>query len=273
MITVRCPAKINTFLAVAAPDRSGYHPLRTVFQAVSLFDTVVISTAHQFSITSNWAELPVENTLTKTLRMMKELIDVPPVHIHLEKQIPSESGLGGGSSDAAGLIRGVLKLMRTEFPWGQDVAIAAAIGADVPFFLVGGRARAEGYGEKLTPLEDCKRGHFVIVRPDVSCPTPVAYSKLDELRSNPELKQFPEGDEEFFNDFESVAPDECRDVAERLYTHGASESLLCGSGSAVFGKFESLAGAERAHQKMKNEGYEQSWTVHSLTRAESLWMS
>jgi 4-diphosphocytidyl-2-C-methyl-D-erythritol kinase len=102
---VRCPAKVNTFLSVGPRDARGYHPLRTVFQAVGLFDEVSISTAPHDEIDCDWDGLPTENTLTKSLRLLRELAPIPPLHITLKKRIPSQAGLGGGSSDAAGVIR------------------------------------------------------------------------------------------------------------------------------------------------------------------------
>jgi len=265
---VRCPAKINTFLAVGPKDRIGYHPLRTIFQAVSLSDELAIELAAKTEITCSWPELPENNTLTKALRLMGELIDIPPLRIHLEKQIPAQSGMGGGSSDAAGLIRGVQRLLNTELPWGQATSIAAAVGADVPFFLVGGRARGEGYGEKLTPLDDPEPYELVIARPNDHCPTPEAFQKLDARERL--FRAFPEDAKELFNDFEATAPCASLEWSERLLIHGAQGALLTGSGSAVFGRFEAAQQADYAAEKLKEEGCPFVWRAVPLTRAESL---
>lgn len=265
---LRCPAKINTFLSVGPPDRIGYHPLRTIFQAISLSDTLTLEPAKETQITCNWDGLPAENTLTKTLRLLKELIEVPPLHIHLHKEIPAQSGLGGGSSNAAALIRGVIALTRSELPWGQAESIAAAVGADVPFFLVGGRARAEGYGERLTPLPDAPVQHLVVARPDADCSTPEMFRLLDA--GERAWRDFPGDDQELFNDFERVAPCASLDLVERLLALGAEGALLTGSGSAVFGRFGSESAAQEVAERLKEEGCAHCWVCRTLTREESL---
>ena len=171
-IRVPCPAKVNLFLAVGPPDPSEYHPIRTVFQAIGLYDYLEVETGgDRDSLTCSWDGLPPDNTVLKALRLYRELIPVPPLRMRLEKNIPALTGLGGGSSDAAGLLRALARLSspapRPEFV--HDVA--AAVGKDVPFFLVGGRARGEGYGERLAALPDRDRAWFLVVRPEADCST------------------------------------------------------------------------------------------------------
>lgn len=268
VFTVRCPAKVNLFLAVGPPHRNGYHPLRTVFQAVGLFDTleVTLSSGDHEVVFEN-ADVPAENTLTKTLRYVDEIAAVPRLRIVVRKEIPMESGLGGGSSDAAGLLRLVKRLVKGDIPEGELASIATTVGADVPFFLVGGRARAEGYGERLTPLEDAPTEWLVIVRPEVGCPTGAAYRALDAL-SYP-WREFPAGDE-LYNDFERVAPCESLDLMDRLRVHGARDAALSGSGSAVFGRFQDEALAQRAGAQLRSEGFGALWVAPTLRRSESL---
>src|SRR5256885_14356896 len=102
--SILCPAKINEFLSVGPRDERGYHPIRTIFQAISLFDELTITEAEEDSFACN-IDLPERNTLTKALSLVKEFVDVPPLAITLKKEIPTGAGLGGGSSDAAGLLR------------------------------------------------------------------------------------------------------------------------------------------------------------------------
>ena len=262
---IRCPAKVNLFLAVGPKDSLGYHPLRTIFQTVDLCDTLDISTNAQYTeIVCEWADLPHENTLTKTFRLLQEVVKLPPLRIGLTKRIPAESGLGGGSSDAAGLIKAAMRLA-PNIPKAELLSIASAVGADVPFFLVGGRAKAEGYGEKLTPLPDGSSEWLTIVRPEVGCGTAESYEKLDELRYA--WREFPAGDE-LYNDFERVAPSECTHLIERLQVYGARDSGLTGSGSAVFGRFTSEESAQFAKAAIRGEGYAHCWAVRTLDRAE-----
>lgn len=267
---VACPAKINTFLAVGPPDRSGYHPIRTVFQAVGLYDylTITPSSTGVSHVTSTWGELPEENTLTKVLRFCAELIDIPPLHVHLEKNIPSQAGLGGGSSDAAGLLRG-LEAMLGSFAVGHQQMVAEAVGADVSFFLVGGCARAEGYGEKIHPLPDPERHWVVIAKPSMGISTAEAYAKLDAIER--EWLPFPEDPYAFHNDFERIMPCDLDDIREHLLVKKAKCAGLSGSGSAIFGLFEGQELAENASEALRRDM--SVFVVPTLTRQESLWIS
>jgi len=245
-VTLAAPAKINAFLAVGPPDERGWHPLRTVFQAVELHDAIEIGESAQDRVAFSIAGVPERNTVTEALRLLREHVDVPPLAIHVEKRIPSEAGLGGGSSDAATILR--------HFGGGLSPetlrTIALRVGADVPFFLLGGRARAEGYGERLTPLPDLPPRWIVLARPDEGCPTPEMFRRLDVKPR--EFRDFPEGDE-LYNDFERVAPCASLDLIERLLHHGADDAALTGSGSAVFGRFSDESDARRAAERMADE--------------------
>jgi len=256
---------------VGPPDPSGYHPIRTVFQAVSLRDDLLLEPAGSDSLHCEWSGLPTENTVTKAWRLAKEYVGLPALSVTLHKRIPAESGLGGGSSDAAGLLRGLVALSRGRFTSENATEVAAAVGADVPFFLIGGQARGEGYGERLTPLPDAPRQDLVIVRPNVGVPTPEAYRALDR---EPRLwREFDPGPPvPSINDFELVAPQACHDAATALTAEGASTTLLCGSGSAVCGWFDGPAMAEQAKVRLAAQGF-QAWACRTLTRQESLWTS
>lgn len=265
-IEVLCPAKVNLFLAVGPLDSRGYHPIRTVFQAIDLCDTLRITVAgDEDQIVCDWPDLPVDNTLTKALRLVRELVPVPPLRIELEKQIPSESGLGGGSSDAGGLLRALKKLVYPPPPEEFLLDVAAAVGKDVPFFLLGGRTRGEGYGERLTPMPDGPEGWYVIVRPnEVSCSTKEAYARLDAL--DYPFAEFPEEDLQMYNDFERVAPCESLEYLETLGAYGAQGALLCGSGSAVFGLFDDEAKAQMAVYRLSQDFRAQVWLARAMGR-------
>lgn len=245
--------------------------MRTLFQTLALRDDLVLTERGSGGVEIEvvGAELPVENTLTKTLRLVRELVDLPPLHVHLTKRIPSQAGLGGGSSDAAGLLRG-LTALGYALPWDQAEAVAVAVGADVPFFLVGGLARGEGYGERLTPLPDPPTEAMVVVLPDARVSTPEAYAALDRLPNRP-WAPFPEGSHwNPYNDFERVAPCVCGDVAERLQGFGASSALLSGSGSSVFGVFSEPERAEEAAIRARQEHLGEVWLTTTLGRADAL---
>jgi 4-diphosphocytidyl-2-C-methyl-D-erythritol kinase len=248
------------------------HPLRTVFQAISLSDDLTVEWgADHETITCNWDGLPEQNTLTKTLRLARELAEIPPLKIHIEKRIPAESGLGGGSSNAAALLR-ILQRKCTKEVLADHFLheTASAVGADVPFFLVGGTALAEGYGEILTPEPNRDKLNLVIARPTQGTSTAEAYRALDSAERD--WREFPDSFE-IYNDFERTASCASIEWMERLQVHGATDAGLSGSGSAVFGIFDSPEAAESAASKLKAEGCPFVETAHSLTREESLWTS
>ncbi len=250
-LVIQCPAKLNLFLSVGPKDHRGYHPLRTIFQAVSLYDDLIIERASELSFECDDPSVPEDNTVVRAARLMMEVADFPPVHVKLVKRIPSEAGLGGGSSDAAGIIRSARQLMANPFPEYERKAIAKSIGADVPFFLLGGRAKGEGYGDKLTKLESPDPVEwYVIAQPADRCGTKEAYDRLDAAPY--EWRDFPSLDE-LYNDFERVAPCGSLELIERLQVHGARDAGLTGSGSAVFGRFSDKAKAEMAAKRMESE--------------------
>ncbi len=240
-----------------------------MFQAISLFDEIHIEpiTGEGHEITCDWPGLPADNTMSKALRLLQELVDVPWLAIHVKKRIPHQAGLGGGSSDAAGVLRYVARWAGSRLPHAQLEMVASAVGADVPFFLVGGRARGEGYGERLTPEPDGPTQWMVVVKPEHGVGTAEAYRQLDA--SDREWRPFM-AEDGLYNDFERVAGCESLDWIERLTALGACDAGLSGSGSAVFGRFSSKERAESAAERIEGVS---AWVVHTLTREESLWMS
>jgi 4-diphosphocytidyl-2-C-methyl-D-erythritol kinase len=268
ILRVACPAKLNLFLAVGPADATGYHPIRSIFQAIGLYDEVLIDLeADETTVTFEGADIPEKNTVTKALRLMAEFTDLPKMGIQIVKRIPSEAGLGGGSSNAAAVIRAVRKLVPERFSERDAFSVAQAVGADVPFFLVGGRTKAEGYGEILTPLtDDWPLGWALVVKPPYSHATAEMYAQLDAL-SYP-FEEFPQDDRQY-NDFERVACD-TTDLAERLGVFGGRHAGMTGSGSAVYGLFPSEDEAQQAEIKAKDENLGAAWIAPLLTRQESL---
>jgi len=266
-VTVRCPAKVNLFLAVGPSDATGYHPVRTILQAVSIFDTLAIESSETPGLTCNWPDLPVDDSVSKALRLLGEITRVPSLHIHLHKEIPAESGLGGASTDAAGLLRGIGAFLEATLPRQVLLDIAAAIGVDTPFFLVGGRARGEGYGERLTPMPDAPPLDLVVAKPAVGVASGEAYRRLDSKSFA--WRDWP-ADETLYNDFERVAPCESLDLIERLRALGARDAGLTGSGSAVFGVFADSQAAGAAAARLASEGADFVRACRTLTRTESL---
>lgn len=263
-VTVRCPAKVNTFLTVDRPDAHGYHPIRTILQAIGLYDELTIDDEGEPGFFCDSPDVPAENTVTKALRLVSEFVVHRPLRIELTKKIPSEAGMGGGSSDAAGLLRVINKFLPAPMEKPMLLDVALAIGMDTPFFLIGGRARGEHYGEVLSPLPDGDPEWLVLAKPAVGMASGPAYRALDE-KAFPFL-EFPEGDD-WHNDFERVAPCECLELIERLQVLGCDRAVLTGSGSAVIGRASDEADAERIADRLDAHWVE---VARTLTRAESL---
>jgi 4-diphosphocytidyl-2-C-methyl-D-erythritol kinase len=262
ILTTEAYAKLNLTLRVGPPDARRYHPIRSIFQTVSWSDTVQVEVGFPTEVRFIGAEIPPENTVTKALRMVSEIAPLAPLRVTVTKRIPAESGLGGGSSDAAALLR-IVQHLHPGLPPAEFAGIAAAVGADVSFFLQGGRALAEGYGERLTRLPDPPETWFVVLRPNVGCSTVAMYRALDDSRTT----VAPLQDAEIgTNDFESVAPEVCHAAIQTLRDHGLATGLS-GSGSAVFGQCESESQARQIAQTLNHS--HQILIVRSISSDES----
>lgn len=271
-IRLKSFAKINPFLAVGEPLENGYHPVRTTLQTISLHDILELETADADSFECIGAQLPTENTVTKAMRLLSEKFPAQPMCIRLEKNIPIEAGLGGGSSNAAAVIRAIYLWNHQKLDdFAQDVA--KAIGMDVSFFLRGGTAMAEGFGENVTHIEPAPSRFGIVVKPTIGICTKSAYRELDSKQR--EFKNFPDlsldfwGQANLYNDFERVEPCVCGEIAERLRVHGAESSLLSGSGSAVFGIFTDSNRQKMAKVAMENEFDSQVFLFETVQPAES----
>jgi 4-diphosphocytidyl-2-C-methyl-D-erythritol kinase len=274
MREVRTPAfaKINLRLDILGRRADGYHELRTIFQSVSLQDELRLRASRRpgITLTIHGDEALAQEPFRKNLvyravdALRDELKIRAGVEIELRKKIPAGRGLGGGSSDAAAALFGYLRLTERKLPAARLLEIAGTLGADVPFFLLGGRAVGIGRGNEIYPLLDIAKQYILIVSPrDIHVPTPDAYrwakaralsATLTKGSANPTLWGFcalcwsTQGSG-LSNDFERPVfrrhPRLDR-IKRALLQRGATEASLAGSGSAVFGVFPSPALARRA---------------------------
>lgn len=264
-IRLRAHAKINTLLKVGATREDGYHEVRTIMQAVDLHDTVEVIRSNELSLTCSDPQLSGERNLAwKALRLLSELYEPPPVQIRIEKFIPLASGLGGGSSDAAAVLKAVDFLLGGAIPQSGLLAVAAATGVDVPFFASDFcRAEGTGRGDIVTELPATKRP-VVLAMPQLGCASGDAYARLDALADRADDAQ---------NDFESVAPEESIRLMNFLANQGACDAHLTGSGSAVFGFTKSEQEAVEIAQNVRKDG---NWAVatHTLEKiSEPEWIA
>jgi len=273
MREIRIPAfaKVNLRLDVLGKRADGYHEVRNILQTVTLHDTLRFRSARgsgiELRIEGNpqLSEEAVEKNLVYRAvdALRRELRIRPGVEILLQKKVPAGRGLGGGSGDAAAALLGYLQLTRKKLQPMRLLEIASSLGADVPFFLLGGRALGVGKGDEIYPLPDVPKKTLLIVSPkDIHVPTPDAYrwlhapelASLTKSAANHKLFEFcalcwsalggP-----LSNDFENAVfrrHPRLNQIRRVLLQGGASEALLAGSGSAVFGVFPSPAKARRA---------------------------
>jgi len=273
MRTIRIPAyaKVNLRLEVLGKRADGYHELRTIFQTVGLHDSVEFRASRRpgISLQIQGNETLAKEEIEKNLvyravdALRRESRVRPGVEIILQKKIPAGRGLGGGSSDAAAALLGYLQFSRQKIEMPLLLDIAAGLGADVPFFLFGGTALGIGKGEEIYPIPDAPRRTLLIVSPkDIHVPTPDAYrwlhapelASLTKSAANHKLFKFcalcwSAREASLSNDFEAAVfqrHPRLGKIKRDLLHRGASEALLAGSGSAVFGVFPSPAKARRA---------------------------
>lgn len=175
--TIYAPAKINLGLRVAPKTQDGYHPIDSVMHTVALNDVLTIETGvSSFEVLTQGAEEidPTTNLVTKAYQwLLQQEERIPRVRVRLQKHIPMGSGLGGGSSDAAALLRWA----RTFLPFEPEAT--SRVGMDVPFFLVGGAARVHGYGERVSPLPDRAGVSVLLMNPGFQVSTEMVYAFYD----------------------------------------------------------------------------------------------
>lgn len=246
-IEERAYAKLNLTLDVLYRRTDGYHALDSIMQTVDLYDTVVVEKAKQVSVTASGMTLPAENTMTRAAQAYKAQTGCGCT-VRCFKRIPMEAGLGGGSADAAAVLRGLQRLHRMLDD--RDLArIALSVGADVPFCLSGGLQRAEGVGELLTPFAGPELW-FVVAKPDRGVSTRELFAALplfvERKSAYAAMAALGKRDVRAFaplihNALEPYAVERVPEIGQikaAMLTAGALGAAMTGSGSAVFGVCE-----------------------------------
>ena len=265
-VSVRAFAKVNLDLRVLGRRPDGYHELRTVFQSIALHDTLVFTSRRgPFAIRCRADGMPRDSTnliwraaaaLARAACRDREPRDVA---VTVDKQVPMQAGLGGGSADAAATLLALARLWRCEVTLDDLRTVARQLGADVPFFLTGGTALGLGRGDEVYPLRDVPTRWMLLLVPAVGVATPDAYARLDELRHRAGLPGQPdpvavpalwsEAIPALTNDLEEPVARLQPDITvmkAALRARGASAALMSGSGSVVFGLFPSRSRAASA---------------------------
>lgn len=248
-LVVPSPAKLNLFLHITGKRPDGYHDLQTVFQLIDLEDTLHFTPTEDdnFHITSNVNDIPMAEHLCYRawVLMRPHCASNPGMHIHLEKRIPLGAGMGGGSSNAATTLLALNHLWKTKLSHEQLMAYALQLGADVPVFVQGQNAFAEGVGEKLTPI-DLPHRWFVLAFPHVHANTGSLFSHPHLTRnSKPITIADYRAGVNTENVFTPLVCEQYPDVANALALLNAfGQARMTGSGSTVFLAVETFAQAQ-----------------------------
>lgn len=280
MRSVDAPAKVNLTLEILTRRDDGYHPLRSVMVPIALCDELEFATSDAFAFTCEPASLTDANLVTRALALVGE--DRPGLGVHLRKRIPVGAGLGGGSSDAAAILRASMHGAFGVVPARDWLADARTLGSDVPFFLVDGPALVEGTGERVTALGVAPPWWVVLAVPPVHVPTAEAYAKLATLRAALPPPSRARGTSAsvrcgealqrgdyggviaaMTNDFETLIAEAypaVRYALAALKDAGADRPLLSGSGGACF----TLAVDERAARAVAEKIRHDAFTVHAV---------
>lgn len=246
-------AKINLGLNITGKRPDRYHSLETIFYPIPLEDALEINIAkenkHKFTLYQSGIAIdgnPEDNLVVKAYTMLDARFNLPPVDIHLHKHIPSGAGLGGGSADAAFM----LKLLNETFELCLSVEeledYAASLGADCAFFIQNRPTFAEGIGNIFSPVSLSLEGYrLVLIKPNIFVSTKAAFSLIQPHKPNPSIKEIitrpiTEWKELMVNDFEKsvfAQYPEISEIKKQLYQQGALYAAMSGSGSSVFGLF------------------------------------
>lgn len=273
---VRAPAKLNLFLHILGRRADGYHELQTVFQLIDLCDEIRIKATADGRIERDpppddpvLAALPPAKDLTvrAALVLQQALVErgLAPqgVRLHVTKRIPSGGGLGGGSSDAACVLRALNRLWKGGLTDTQLATLALQLGADVPFFVLGRTAWGEGRGERLTPLE-CPPRWFVVVDPGVAVSTAEVFADPELTRDSAPLTMRDLDAAPLRNDCQAVVRRRYPEVAAALDDLGRfAEARLTGTGGCVFASFDDEAAARRVAGRLDPRW--RSFVVRSLS--------
>jgi 4-diphosphocytidyl-2-C-methyl-D-erythritol kinase len=272
-VRLRSYAKINLGLHVLGKRDDGYHEIRTVFQTISSFDRLQIelSQGQKVEFECDLKELNQSNNLVvKAINTLKQFMNLSQgFRVNLEKRIPVGAGLGGGSSNAAATILGIKKLLNLTLSYQDLIELGGLLGSDVPFFFLGGTALGIGRGAEIYPLEEQTQKYLLLIVPSCSVSTVDAYARmslpltkrigksmipvfcsayLDSLEHRDSVKN--DFEEMIFHDLPKLGK-----VKEELLNRGALTAALTGSGSALFGLFNSRAEVLKAKDAIEARNF------------------
>jgi 4-diphosphocytidyl-2-C-methyl-D-erythritol kinase len=261
-LTLTCPAKVNLYLKVVGRRPDGYHDLVTVIQPLTLADEVVLSlTSANITMECNRSDLPADRdnlAIRAAMAFQDATSQTFGVHLRLTKNIPVAAGLGGGSSDAAGVLRGLNQLQGYPLNADRLHQVARSLGADVPFFLLNGPALGQGIGDRLSRLS-LPAAWFVLLNPGYPVSTAWVSANVQPPFAAPEENFLQRLTQEhparwLHNDLEAVTLSryaELSDLKQLIMQEGAQATLMSGSGPTLFGIFRQRNMAVQAAYRLK----------------------
>ena len=268
-ISLKAPAKINLFLDITGKLPNGYHEIASVMQTVDIFDYVKVEKADKITVKCSDCALEGESNIAfKSAKLFFERTAISSgAKISIDKKIPIQAGMAGGSADAAAVLFGLNKIFDEPLSSEALCEIGAKCGADVPFSILGGTKLCEGIGEKLSPLPEMPDCWLVIIKPDFSMSTPESYKYYDEhglfylehlskakILSALEKNSLSEICKNLFNALEhTVENPAIEKIKESMLKNGAMGSMMTGSGTAVFGIFDSVRKAVAAKNALSEK--------------------
>lgn len=280
-VTQQAPAKVNLTLDILGKRPDGYHDLRMVMQTISLYDTVTVTetAGEEIAVTTDRGDLPTgpDNIAWKAADVFFRRTGTPRrgLAIRLEKRIPAQAGMAGGSADGAAVLRILRQLYAPELPVAELEDMAARVGSDVPFCVRGGTVLAEGRGEVMRDLPAMPRCHMAVCKPPFGLSTPALFGRVRtaELADRPDHPAMEaaleRGDlvsvaREMGNVFEQVlTAEEAREIGEireTMLSCGALNAVMTGSGPTVFGIFAGEEAALAAVDTLRRK-YDQVYVV------------
>jgi 4-diphosphocytidyl-2-C-methyl-D-erythritol kinase len=287
MLTVLAPAKLNLTLEVLAKRPDGFHEIRSVIQTINLGDSLRFQLSQSITIKCDEPEwLPQKSLVSKAVGLLQQAAGCPQgATVEINKRVPLASGLGGDSSDAAAVLRGLNQLWDLGLPLQELVQLASQLGSDVAFFLYGGTALVRGRGEIVTPLPLLPHRWVVLVIP----PVPRIPDKTERLYAGLRSIYYTNGQvtdtlvatltgggevtsSRLFNVFESVAFDMfdgLREYREQFWQAGAQEVHLAGSGPTLFTLVKDKVHAEKIYKDLQRQGLE-SYLVETLASVDQV---
>ena len=267
LISYKSCAKVNLGLQIHNKRTDGYHNIHTVFHEIDFHDLITINKRNygcEFSSNVKWLKNDNTNLCVKAWEIMVQKYGIDGIDINVEKNIPRGGGLGGGSSNAASILKAINILYKLGIKHDELIRLARGLGADVPFFINGGLQAGDGIGDKLTVLKrDCD-WLYLIIMPDLKIDTNWAYKEmryfLDSPRKKTKFASFIQKKnipfDVFENDFETIvfpAYPEIGLIKDKLRDYGARFASLSGSGSTVYGIFDEDADINSAESYFSSQ--------------------